>query len=439
MKKILFVIFLLTTVLTFQPAHVFAVDNKAQPNGITNCFDYYHFQSVQTIIVAENHNISAGDKITFSGKINNQNNYPIVSGTLYVKIMRSAGFSMANGFDVVDQFVAKENVIIPANGSTNVSFPWKVPVATTSGTYKLVSYFVVDNKFNLLGLSFTDDITGNISEFIVAGQKNNVQFDKAGVVVNKNPYGVASFAPMIPNKEAADVSLKIKNTTAEDENVKVDYSLYEWDSMNPANFVRTTSQNVNVKANSTATTEITINDNTASVYYLIATLNYKDSKSIVGIRFVRPENNRLRLNFPSINNFPIKKGENSTVFSCFHNGSASVQPVNGKLELQVLDSLGKVVSNFTYAGPISGAMTAAKKDFVSKTTLDHFYVLAKLYDGNKLVDQSKLEYDCQKIDPKTCNPKPNVWVYVILVIIILLAIIIPRVISAKKKVVENEV
>ena len=111
------------------------------------------------------------------------------------------------------------------------------------------------------------------------------------------------------------------------------------------------------------------------------------------------------------------------MFSCVHNSGTSDSVPNGKLTLKITNASGKTVNEYTYQGPVTGAMMAVKNDFVAKSNLDHFFLTAQLWQADKLVDQTKLEYDCNKIDPKLCNPKNNNWIiFATLIIIILLAI-----------------
>ena len=62
--------------------------NLGYLDNTVNCFDYYKFGSVQTTLTAQGFYFNTGDTINLSGPITNQNDYPIVSGTLYVKIFR---------------------------------------------------------------------------------------------------------------------------------------------------------------------------------------------------------------------------------------------------------------------------------------------------------------------------------------------------------------
>ncbi|MCX6722362.1 MAG: hypothetical protein NTY04_04250, partial [Candidatus Staskawiczbacteria bacterium] len=114
---------------------------------VVNCFDYYHFGSVQTNLTAQGYSFNPGDTITFSGPVTNQNNYPIVNGTLYVKIFKITSIvKNLNGPDVVDQFVAVDNIILSAKGSVPVSFSWKVPSSVTTGNYQIASFFTANKK-----------------------------------------------------------------------------------------------------------------------------------------------------------------------------------------------------------------------------------------------------------------------------------------------------
>ena len=407
------------------------------PDGAVDCFQYYHFGSVQTNITAESFYVNAGADMKFSGTISNQNDYPIVSGALYVKIFSSRGTEKdPNGPDVVDQFIAADNIVIPAQGKVPVSFSWKVPASLKSGDYKIASFFIVDKKFNLLGLSFTDDVIGNAFNFQVSGKDAIVRFDKAGVTINKEQYFFATYPPRIPSKDEAVVLAKIDNSTNSDETVDVVWKLYKWDSIDPANFIRTVATSSAVKAKSSSKIEITIPEADEPVYYLVGELTYKDSKSIIGVRFVRPEVDKTRLNFPSILDFPIKKGSASTMFACVHNSGTSQSVPDGKLVLKITDSSGKTVNEYTYQGPITGEMMAVKKDFISKSNLDHFFLTAQLWQSDKLVDQAKIEYDCNKIDQNLCSSSSSPFIIIVLGAIALLIVcgIVVLLIRAKKKI-----
>lgn len=406
------------------------------PQGTVNCFDYYHFQSVQSFVTADNTLKKAGEIINFLGEFRNQNDYPVVNGTLYVKIMKDVTVADApNGPEVYDEFVAQNNITVPAKGTSPISFSWKIPSSLTTGMYAVVSYFIVDNKYNLLGLSFTDNVIGNISEFRVEGQETNVQFSKVvdGTSIDGAPLSLISFPPQIKGKKPAIISTTVKNTTDKDETVKIDWNLYKWDAIAPENLIRKSSVDVTVKAKSTTKVEFTVTEESDPIYYIVATLNYKDAKSVLNIRFARPENNKIMLSYPSVTKFPITKNETNTMFSCLNNNGTASVVKDGKLYLKVTDVNDKTIADYTYTGDVTGAMMAVKNDFVSKKSYDHFFLIASLYHAGLLVDESKIEYDCAKINPGLCFPKSNYMPYIIAGIIIFLIIVLMLIILIVKK------
>ena len=376
---------------------------SSSPQTGVNCFDYYHFGSVQTDISSGSSNAVPGMTMQFSGMISNSNSYPIVDGTLYVKIMREKGFGKdANGPDIVDQFIAVNNIDIPANSSVKTAFSWKVPLYSLKGDYRVASYFVTDKKFNLLGLSFTDDVIGNTFDFMLGGQSSIVDFDKTAVKINGNPFFFAAFPPKISAGESANISAKVVNSTAKDETVSITWKLYDWDSIDPDNLKETISTSTLVRAHSSKNVFITIPDKEAPVYYLVGELSYKDTKSILNIRFVRSGVDRLRLNFPSTMQFPVMAGTTSTIFSCLSNSGTSDIVPNGKLILELKDSAGKTINSYTYQGPVTGNMMAVKSDFVAKKDADNFILSASLWQAGKLVDEATVVYNCDSVDPSKC-------------------------------------
>ena len=188
-----------------------------QPNTV-DCFDYYHFGSVQVDVTPSVASAVSGVPITFTGKIKNANPYPIVDGSVYVKIFRQRGNGEkdVNGPDVVDQFYAAEGLTISANGELPISINWNIPSYAVSGEYKMATFFTVSHKFNLLGLPFTDDVVGNTASFKVAGElKNGVSFKKDAVTVGGEKYYFAAFPPRTSATDPVTVETTLTNPTGE--------------------------------------------------------------------------------------------------------------------------------------------------------------------------------------------------------------------------------
>ena len=407
------------------------VEKKEIPNTV-NCFDYYKFGSVQTDISISTTTVKAGDTILFTGTVRSENDYPIVGGQLYVKINKTSTDSKnLSGFDTIDQFVVIKNISIPTKGHIPVSFSWKVPEYSEGGEYSLVSYFIVDNKFNLLGLSFTDDIVGSMFNFDIISNNKKVYLDKTNIKINGYDFRTDIFPMEISTGTPAIIKSTIVNNTDIDETVTIKTKLYEWDAINPDSFIRESKKDIFVKANSTTTYEFIVSEDIVPVYYVEEELNYKDSKSFLNVRFVRSEINKLKLDFQSILSYPINKNSTSTVFACFHNiGSPTIE---GKIILKVLDKKDKVVNEYIYNGDVLTTLIAVKSDFVSKKDLKDFSIEAELWQGNKLVDKSVMKYSCKDIDPENCDNNLILYILIVILSVIVLGLLLIKIRNKKVK------
>lgn len=377
------------------------------PTNTTSCFDYYNFGSVQANLNAEIANTVSGVPITFMGTLENANPYPIVDGSLYVKVFKTrSGVNDGNGHDVVDQFFVKSDIVIPAKSSVPITFQWHAPSYAQSGDYQLAAFFTTSRKFNLLGLSFTDDVVGNTVSFKMRGEQNGiVKFDKAGVTVNGNPYYFAASPPRTDASSPVVVSGKVRNTTDTVQTATVRWSVYQWDAQLRENVVQEESKEITVPAGGSANVAVTVQDTKYPVYYVVGTLVWQDTQSIIGARFVREGRDRARINFPGVMSFPLVAGQENTLFSCLHNsGSSGVLP-NGNLHLTLADRDGNTIQEYKYSGDITSQMMGLASQFTPKKNYDYFTLSARLYNGETFVDEANLVFDCQAIDPSLCSGK----------------------------------
>jgi hypothetical protein len=379
--------------------------SMGRPEGTVECFDYYRFGSVQAQLHTDVVGVVSGAPIVFTGTIQNTNQYPVVDGSLYVKVFRARGGTHdANGPDVVDQFLVQSGLTIPAHGSVPVSFSWKVPAYAQSGDYKLATFFTTSRKFNLLGLSFTDDVVGNTVSFAVSGEvKGGVQFDKAGVTVAGQPYFFAAFPPRVSATDAVPIQATIKNTGNSDSRAAVSWTVYQWDSQLRENVVQELPpSSVVVPKGGSVPVSISVSDMTYPVYLAVGTLTWQDTTSIISVRFVRDGVDRTRINFPGIMSYPLKKGQENTLFSCVHNSGMSDIVSGGRLELTLSDMSGNPIYSYAYTGDISGAMMGVAQSFTPKRDYSSFVLDARLYQGNTFVDEAHLVYDCTTLDAAAC-------------------------------------
>lgn len=371
--------------------------------GTSNCFDYYHFGSVQADLPTDRATAAAGTTLTFKGEVVNSNSYPIVDGALYVKIFRvSTAEKNTAGPDVVDQFFVQKDINLPGQGKKPLEFTWQIPATTPSGNYELATFFVTAEKFNLLGLSFTDDVIGNITYFSVTSKQNKVvQFDKAAVTVNNQPYHFAAFPPRVDTPEVT-ITAPVSNPTDTTQTVPVTWQMYSWDALHDTNLLDTKEQTITINPKSTATATYTTTNADHPVYYIVATAHYQDTKSIIGVRFVRPKVARVRLNFPAVDHFPLQAGQPTTLFACVHGMGEDPVVKDNKLILSLQDAAGKVFHTYTYAGDITGAMMGVKDVVTPTETYQRFTLKAELYHAGQLVDEAQLNYDCSQLSPESC-------------------------------------
>ena len=405
------------------------------PEGATSCLNYYTPNSINVGLVSQNFSINPGDVMHLSGFVSNKNNYPIVNGSLYIKILRTLAYiKNSSVFDVADQFVAVDNISIPANGQTPVSFSWQSPKSLLPGNYEVASFFVVGKKFNVLGAENHSDSSSSSFNFQVNPQSDNTQgvlFDKSGIKINGQHFAFQNSYPVLAATVPAVVSASIINTTSQDQKANVLWNLYKFNDIDPSNFIRTLSETVEIKSKSSADASITIPEADETGYLLVGEVNYKDSKSFIDVFFGRPLASGPVLDFASVTGFPLKWNGKVSMFSCLNNNGQDPFTQNSKLEITLTDTKGKVINDYVYTGQISRAVMALAKTFSSGWNYDHFFLTTKLWQEDKLVDQSTLEYDCSKINPKLCGYNYNV-LFLVLAFIVLLVIIAGVIIYRRK-------
>ncbi len=417
----------------FVPPSLFSPSEEIK--GTVNCFDYYHFGSVQADMEGSGGGTVSGAPMHFRGNIKNDNTYPIVEGALYAKVFRKQtddSLIHQNGHNLVDQFFVKDNISIPTKGKVPVEFDWKVPSYAISGEYQIAFFFTSAKKFNLLGLSFTDDVVGNIDSFKISGeQKAGISFNKNTVKIQNNEYRFAAFPPRNDKDKDIPVTAELVNGTNQPQIVRVTWKLYGWDAQTEENLLNTKEEDVILNAKETKTVSYTDTGREHTVHLLVAEAKYQDAKSILDIRYVRDGVDRTRLNFPAVTAYPLEQDKENTIFSCVHNsGTATVQ--NSKLILDLKDQNDNLIHSYTYTGAVSGAMMAVKDTFKPSKTYKNFSLEAKLYQDDKLVDQATMKYECDKIG--TDCPRAMGWgAKMGIVVVVLLLITLLTFVLRKKK------
>ncbi len=411
MKRLLSSLFLLTL---FLPAPLLAQEvsevpgpvlESVDPSGNVSCFDYYRFGSVQSNLETDLAETVPGANINFKGKIKNDNDYPVVNGTLFVKIfLRDENtFKEGDGNQVVDQFQVEGTWNLPAKGEKEVAFSWHVPENARGGEYYLATFFNTEGRYNLSGLSFTDDVIGNSVQFKVNSQEKGVYLDKTKTTLNGQDHHFAAYPLHFKKDEKVDIKAVVVNPTAQSQVVQLTWEEYTWDAMRKENLKNKKYELVEIGANESKDLSYTVSPKNTSVSYVIATTKDQYGKSIQGIRFVRDGVEETRINFPSLTKFPIKKGEQNSLFACAHSTNLPKVPGN-ILTLTLRDDKQNIIHEYKYEGDITGPMGGFKDDFTPEKSYDKVFLTATLQRNNEVVEEVTIPYDCSVIDKDMCSP-----------------------------------
>lgn len=375
--------------------------------GTVDCFDYYTFGSVQVDVGPTVGATVPGVPLTFIGTIKNENPYPIVDGQVMVKIFKTDttgddSLVHQNGYPVVDQFYVLDNISLPAHGEKPITFTWNVPAFAETGDYELATYFMTAKRFNLLGLPFTDDVTGSKATFSIAsGESSGVAFDKYSVTLNGTTHNFAEFPLRFTKDEPVTAKVKIKNTTNKTQTVPVIWTLSNWAGERVDNQLNQTAETVTLKPMETKILTYTATKADGAVSFLNVKAQYQDTSSILNIRFVRDGRGDIRLNFPSITAYPLTVGQENSVFSCLHSTNEPLVE-GGELTLTLTDMKGNIIHSYTYQGGITGEMMGVKNTFIPAKTISDFTLTATLKRDGTLVEEFSAKYSCTDIDSASC-------------------------------------
>ena len=375
-------------------------------SGSFNCFDYYTFGSVQADLHPGLEQTVPGTTLTFTGSVISSNPYPLLDGTLYVKIFKQdeESLSQGDGNQVVDQFVIKDNITLPAKGSLPMSYEWKVPANAENGEYYAAYFFTTANRYNLMGLSFTDDVVGNTAPFSITSESEVVKLSKIDTTLNGQNNNFVAFPLHFNAGDTVMVKTTIINPTDKPKTVPLQWNQYAWDSMNQENLRFTKTEVVTLAAGETKTVTYEAQPQRESVVYIVAVTQDNEAKSILNVRYVRDGIEETRINFPGVMSFPLAKDTENTLFACAHSTNAPLVSGN-TLTLTLADKNGNTIHQYRYEGDISSAMAGFGETFSPAKNINYATLTATLERNGVIVEQVVQTYDCTTIDSNTCLPE----------------------------------
>ncbi len=379
-----------------------------RPEGAVDCFDYYRFGSAKIDVEVEPREAIPGVPLHFWGKVVNENTYPLVDVAVYVKIFEVSGVeenvAKQNGYPLVAFEKVAEGLSIAREGSVPFSFSWNAPQHVRGGEYEAAFYIVSADRFNFLGLTFTDDISGNKTPFVIHREDSvmPLHFDKNTVTFNEVPFHFASYPPHIKQDDRVGVSATVVNESDATRSGEITWFISKWDALREENVVHREKQSITLKPQERKNVTYTPPVLSTGVHFVSATISDGDAKSLLHMRFVRDGIDDIRLNFPAVTQFPLKAGEEMTLFSCVHSTNLPVVK-DSTLTLTLKDKDGNNLHTYTYAGDITGNMMGVKDIYTPTKDHDTFSLIATLTRNGKTIDTVNMRYACADIDSSLCS------------------------------------
>lgn len=389
-------------------------DATAKDSKLQSCFDYYRFGSVPITITSRTTQIAQGGVLAMNISVKNENAYPIPNVAVYVKVFYKKDFKKSSfGPDVIDFIKVADHITLTAGEQKTITYSYAIAPQTEPGNYQIAGYVNASERYNLAGLTFTNDIVGALFNYSVIGESlGSARFDNTKTIVDGIGYHAAIFSPFTESQpNGVLVSTVIENTKNTPYQGKVNWTLYSWDGLNPANKISEKVQDISVQNNSSTTLTYTVTDKAHTVYYLIGRLTStqgKDADSIVTVRYIQFEKGTEplpRIAFLGASSYPAVK-DKTTAFVCVHSSGFKASE-NGKVTLEVLplDPLGRILhfkglGRKEFSGVIPGALSALSIPLSADS--GDFKIRATLYQNGVRIDSVESSYTCSELS-QTCS------------------------------------
>lgn len=410
---------------------------------IASCFDYYEFGSIAVNLSSDFDSYDGGNTAIITGSIKNNNPYPVVGLDIKARLVKDIPEPQPFRSDimVLDEFNIADNITLDTGASYDVSYSYLLPLNAPSGQYQIYFYAVEQKRFNLSGLSFTNDIVASRIHFDVNGTTpDHVYLDQTQIMVGDEPHDVMAFMTHHDKNIPIPVTIPLYNSSSEDKQMNITYNLYSWDAANQANKIDTRMEQVTVPSRKDIPLSYTIPNPNIPVYYLniiAEPTNPKgdtsvfDEKSISNIRLVVDNTSQTRLNFVGVNQYPLKAGTEATLVTCFHNTNRLENPENSKIETVLYTTNHKELARLEFNGKTGPDITGMIQKFTPSKDISEFIVESTLYDekGN-IVDKVEKKYSCKDINQNSCAPERNTSP---LIALVLVAIIIGLIVLIYKR------
>ena len=366
------------------------------------CSEFQKFFSVQTNILADKEEYAPGEEMSFTGELQNENKYPLLDGSLLVRVSKRNPESVVEGNFIIDEFVAVDEITLDAESRSKIDFKWKIPQGITNGVYQIDYFFNVAGRYYLTGDPFSS-VVGPGSQVLKINSDNQayVSFDKSQTKVNDDNFFMTELTPVVAKGEKAVIIQGIKNTFEEDKRVEITYELFRQNSLNEENKLNTKEETIIIPANGSKELIYELAAVEEKAYLLKITAVSGTQKSIVNIPLNSDEDN-LKLEFSALTQFPLQQNNSVVLFACFLN-SAPRNP-QGKVILSLEDQSGNLIGKKEYVGVISPQLMAEKLEITADKEYSWLKMKAEIMnEKGEVVDVYEKIYDCKELGLTRCQ------------------------------------
>lgn len=407
------------------------LDSSGVKQGqLANCFDVYKFNNIDISSGLEQSIYNPGDMIEINAGIVNKNPYPIIDAEVRAKILKSYPNPVEDRaqYITIDDLVLKDNLILKPNESYNLEYNYFVPADATGGEYIIQYYIYNQDRFNLAGLSFTEDIVANMTSFFIEGKDSDVYLDKSNITVDGKPHNTRGFMTQNEGNKNIPIKIPLVNSSNESMEMEVNYKLYKWDEILESNFIKEEKRLVKVDANSRVDLDYNLEAQNEPVYYLVITakkleelaISPTKQQTMAHIRLSIEGKNKPRINWVGLNKYPFQKGDEVQLMVCAHNTSYDTDPGPIKVSSTARDARGRLLTRLDYEGEMVSSISGISNKFKADKSLNIVNIETSLYNSNsELIDSIKTTYNCKDINPELCVEESNFWSILIAIVSII--------------------
>ncbi|MEY3471215.1 MAG: hypothetical protein RLZZ223_565 [Candidatus Parcubacteria bacterium] len=379
-----------------------------------DCFDTYRFGSLEIELTPSRNQYKAGEGVIVKGTVKNGNNYPLVGIDIMARVVKDIPNANDQAYTKsIEEFIVGKNLTLDAGESRDIETVYNLSTKAEGGEYEMYFFGYQENRFNITGLSFTDDIYGSRLSFSVENNNNTgIYFDQTRTTVGGQKHINHAYVTKHEAGKAVDIKIPLKNTTDQVQKVKIEANLYKWDGLREENIERTNSREITIPARGEVEMVETVANPYLPVYYLKLKANIADKseaqrqESLSNIRFVVENLNAARFNWVGLNTFPKAAGQEGKIVTCIHNTSNGV--ANGiSVETKVTDQNGREIASSVYRGDIGGAISAVEAQLPKDRVINKALITSVLRDKDgKVIDSVNIMYDCNTIGNNKCIAEP---------------------------------